>query len=44
MVNDAVDLHEDLVEERAPVGQGGHPVGPSSQYLGREYGTKPVPP
>jgi hypothetical protein len=44
MVNDAVDLHEDFVEVPAPLGQGGHPVDPSSQYLGRGHGTKPVPP
>ena len=44
MVSDAVDLHEDFVEVPAPLGQGWHPADPSSQYLGREHGTKAVPP
>ena len=38
-----VDFYENIIQMPAPVGQGVHLVAPSSQYLGREHGTKPVP-
>ena len=40
----AVDLHVDLVQVPASVGQGAHPVDPPALDLGSKRRAKPVPP
>ena len=41
---EAVDLHIDLVQVPAPVGQGAHAVDPLATDFGSEHRAKPVPP